>query len=88
VPLTDPVKFMALVCALLHKIWLTGCVTFEPGFTVMVTLCVRPVQPLAKGVIMIVAVTGALVVLIAVKEEISPDPFAARPIEVLLFVQL
>ena len=35
-----------------------------------------------------VAVTGALVALVAVKLAILPDPAAARPIEVLLFVQL
>ena len=47
---------------------------------------VDPVQPLADGVTIIVAVTGALVVLVAVNDAILPVPFAARPIEVVLFV--
>ena len=40
------------------------------------------------GVTVIVAVIVALVVLVAVNEEILPVPLAARPIAVLLFVQL
>ena len=47
---------------------------------------VDPVQPLADGLTIIVAVTGALVVLVAVNDAILPVPFAARPIEVVLFV--
>ena len=35
-----------------------------------------------------VAVTGVEVAFVAVKEGISPDPLAARPIAGLLFVQL
>ncbi len=54
----------------------------------MVKLCAAPVQANTEGVTVIVAVTGALVVLTAVNDGISPVPFAARPIEVLLFVQL
>ena len=46
-----------------------------------------PVQPLAVGVTVIVAVIGDVVLLIAVKAGIFPLPFAARPIAVLLFVQ-
>jgi hypothetical protein len=39
------------------------------------------------GVTVIVAVTGALVKFVAVKEAMLPVPLAAKPIEVLLFVQ-
>jgi hypothetical protein len=39
-------------------------------------------------VIVIVAVIGAVPVFVAVKEGISPEPLAARPIAVLLFVQV
>ena len=35
-----------------------------------------------------VAVIGADVAFVAVKDGTSPDPLAARPIEILLFVQL
>ena len=40
------------------------------------------------GVMVIVAVTGAVPLLIAANEAMSPAPLPPRPIEVLLFVQL
>ena len=40
------------------------------------------------GVTVIVAVTGAVPLLIAANEAMSPAPLAPRPIVVLLFVQL
>ncbi len=40
------------------------------------------------GVTVIVAETGAVPVLTAVKEGMSPVPLAPRPIEVVLFTQL
>lgn len=88
VPLTAPVKLIALVVAPLHKIWLAGCTTLGVGLTVMVKLCAAAVQLLAEGVTVIVAVTGALVVLIAIKDGILPVPLATRPIEVLSLAQL
>ena len=54
----------------------------------MVNICGVPGQPAADGVTVIVAVTGALVKLIAVNDAISPLPLAARPMEGLLLVQL
>lgn len=47
-----------------------------------------PVQPSADGVTVIVAVTGALVVFVAVKAAMLPVPLAASPIDVVLLVQL
>ena len=47
-----------------------------------------PAQPFAIGVTVIVAVTGALVTFVAMKIGMSPLPAGARPIVVLLFVQL
>ena len=88
VPLTEPEKFTGLVVAALHKVWLAGCTTFGVGFTVIVKFCGTPEHPLINGITLMVAVTGAAVKLIAVNEGIFPAPFAARPIEVLLFVQL
>jgi hypothetical protein len=85
---TAPVKLMALVEEPLQTTWLAGSATLGVGLTVMVKLCAIPAQPLAEGVTVIVAVTGALVKLIAVKDEIFPVPLAARPMVVLLFVQL
>ena len=58
------------------------------GLTVMVNVCGMPGQPAADGVTVIVAVTGALVALMAVKAGIFPLPEAAKPIVGLLFVQL
>ena len=40
------------------------------------------------GVTVIVAVTGAVPLLIAANEAMSPTPLPPRPIEVVLFVQL
>lgn len=54
----------------------------------MVKLVELPVQPVADGVTVIVAVIGALVVLVAVNAAILPVPDAASPIVVLLLVQL
>ena len=54
----------------------------------MVKLVDPPVQPLADVITVIVAVIGVVPLLMAVKEEISPVPEAAKPILVLLFVQL
>ena len=47
-----------------------------------------PVQPLAAGVMVIVAVIGADVAFVAVNDDISPDPLAASPMSVFLFVQV
>jgi hypothetical protein len=46
------------------------------------------VHPLAVGVIVIVAVIGDVVALVAVKDGILPEPLAARPIVALLFVHV
>ena len=54
----------------------------------MVNVLAGPVQPLKDGVTVMVAVTGAEVLLIPVNEEISPVPLAANPIAGLLLVQL
>jgi len=88
VPVTAPVKFTGLVVAPLHKVWPAGWATFGVGFTVMVKLSGKPAHPLADGVTVIVAVTGALVELVATNAAIFPLPLAAKPIEVLLLVQL
>ena len=60
------------------------------GFTVIVKVCTGPgqlVPPLVNvGVTVIVAITGAVPALSAVKEGIFPMPFAARFIDGVLFV--
>ena len=56
----------------------------------MVNVDMVPEQPFASGVMLIVAVIGVPVVLVAVNAGIEdgPDPLAASPIAVLLFVQM
>ena len=54
----------------------------------MVKLDVVPVHPLAVGVIVIVPLIEDVPALVAAKDGISPDPLAARPIAVLLFVHV
>lgn len=58
------------------------------GLTTMVKLFELPVHPLAVVFTVIIAVTGDVVVLIAVNAAISPDPEAARPIVGSVLVQL
>ena len=49
----------------------------------------HPNPPLVNlGVAVMVAVTGTGVVLIALKENIVPEPLAANPIEGVLFVHV
>lgn len=88
VPDTAPVKLIAEVEAPLHTIWLPGFVTEAVGLTIIVKIIGVPVQPLADGVTVNVAITGAEPVLIAVNEVISPVPVAESPIPGVLLVQL
>lgn len=87
VPATFPVNTTGLVMALLHRTWLAGCTTEGVGLTLMVKLWGLPVQPVALGTTVMVAVTGTRLLLVAVKEGISPLPLPASPIDVLLLVQ-
>ena len=54
----------------------------------MVKVLSVPIQPFATGVTVIVDVTGAVPGLVAVNDAMSPFPFDARPVDVLLFVQV
>ena len=54
----------------------------------MVKVKAVPVQLLAVGVTVMVAVTGVSVAFVAVNELIFPVPLAAKPIEVLLLVHV
>ena len=58
------------------------------GLTVMVNVVGVPAQPEAVGVTVIVAVTALAVAFVAMNAAILPVPFAARPILVVLFVQV
>ena len=58
----------------------------------MVNVCAVPVQVtppnVEDGVTVMVEIIGAVVVLVVVKEAMLPVPLAAKPVAVLLFVQL
>ena len=92
VPATGPLMVTAVVDAPLQTTWLAIAFTTGVGFTVIVNVLDAPVQvtpPLVKlGVTVMVAVTAAVLTLVAVKLPILPVPAAARPMLVLLFVQL
>ena len=85
-------KLTAVVALLLHKDWLATGFTVAVGFTVIVNVVAVPAQLTPAlvyvGVTMIVAVSGAVVALIAVKEAMFPLPLAANPIDGVLFTQL
>jgi hypothetical protein len=79
---------MAFVLLPLHILWLDTVLTVGVGFTVTVNERELPKQLLARGVTVILALTGEVPVLIAVKELMLPVPFAPKPIDVVLLVQL
>ena len=54
--------------------------------TGLVKVCIK--LPDVDGVTVMVPVTGALVAFNPVKEAILPDPLAAKPMDVVVFVQL
>ena len=85
-------KLTAAVLLPLQTTWLAGMFTCAVGLTVMVNTWDDPLQftlaLLYRGVTVMVAVTGAEPLFMAVKEVILPLPDAGRPIEVLLFVQV
>lgn len=90
VPATDPLKVCVTVDPA-HTTWLATGLTVGIGFTVMVNVIGVPGQVtvlLKFGVTVMVATCGTLVALVATKLAILPAPLAARPILVLLLVQL
>lgn len=88
VPATGPLMVIAAVDAPWHNVWLAIAFTDGVGLTVIVKLTGVPPQPVEVGVTVMVAVIGAAVALVATKLGMLPLPDAARPIAVLLLVQL
>jgi hypothetical protein len=84
VPVTGPDIVIAEVRAPVQKVWFATEFTVGVGFTVMVKSIGAPEQPLAEGVTVMVAVTGAEELLVAVKEGMLPIPFAPKPIDGVL----
>ena len=91
-PWVGVVNTIAAVGALLHTTWLATGLIIGAGLTVIVNVIGVPTQltpPLVNvGVTMMVATTGALVVLMAVNVGISPVPLAAKPMDGWLLAQL
>ena len=58
--------------------------TVAVGYTVMVNEMGGPTQPLAVGVIVMVAITVVMPELVAVKDGIFPVPLAASPMDGVL----
>ena len=84
---TGPLMVTAAVLDPAHTVWFAIAFTAGVGFTVMVKLTDVPPQPVEIGVTVMVAVIGAVVVLVAIKLGMLPVPEAARPMAVLLLVQ-
>jgi hypothetical protein len=83
-----PVKFTAVVVPPLHTVWSETVLTIGVGLTVIVKLWGVPAHEPYIGVTVIVATVCTLPVLIAGKAVMSPVPLDARPMLVLLLVQL
>ena len=85
-------KFIAAVAAPLHNVWFATALTVAIGFTVIVKIIGALTQltppPVKVAITVMVPRIGPLVALVAVNGSISPVPLAARPIAVLVFVQL
>ena len=88
VPATGLLNVIVAV-ALLHTVWLSGVATTAgTGYTSMAVLTGVPEQPCATGVTVTVSNMVVVPLLSAMNEGKLPLPLAARPIEVLLLVQL
>ena len=91
-PLLGLLKLIAAVAVLLHNTRLLIAFTVAVGLTVMVNVMAVPTQltpPLVNvGVTVMVAVTGATPVLLEINTGMLPLPFAAKPMDGVLFVQL
>ena len=92
VPLTELLNTVIPADAPLQYTWLATAFTVPAGFTMIVKVLLVPKQltpPFTNvGVTVMVAVTGAVLVLLAVKDKMFPEPLAARPIDGVLLTQL
>lgn len=87
-PVTAPAKFIGVVTAALHKVWLATLSTVGVGFTLISNVFCGPVQPSAVGVTVMVDVIGMEPGFVAVKGVTLSVPLAAKPMPVLLFVHV
>ena len=93
-PATGPLNTIGVVIVLPHNVWFATGFAVAVGFTVMVNIFDVPVQLkvsalfVKTGATVMLAVTGAVVVFVAVNDAMFPLPLAARPILVLSLNQL
>jgi hypothetical protein len=91
-PLLGLVNIIGVDDEALHNTWLATAFTVAVGLTVMVNVLDVPTQltpPFINvGVTVMVAITGAVVTLVAMNVGILPAPAAANPIDGALFVQV
>src|SRR6266567_2148317 len=76
-----PVNVTAAVFAPAHTTWSTGSATVGVGCTVIVNVCGVPAHTPKTGVTMMVATRGVVPALIAVNEEMLPEPLEGSPID-------
>jgi hypothetical protein len=88
VPLTAPLKLMALVEAVLQTDWPVTEFTVGVGLTVIVKVFRAPGQLFAEGVTEITPCIGELPLFVPAKARILPVPLEARPMDVLLLAQV
>jgi hypothetical protein len=89
VPATALLKENAPAVVLLHTVLLAGTVTAGEGDTLMVNVCIAPMQPAEETEVTVTtADTVAVPVLIVVNAGIVPVPVEPRPIDGVVLVQL
>ena len=88
VPGTAPVKAVAGTVWPTQYVLLATGLTVGVGFTVMVKVIGAPGHPLALGITVMVPVIGAVPAFVVVNGPMLPLPEAARPMAVLLLVQV
>ena len=81
-------KFNAATDTPAHSVTFATVLTVGWGLTVMTYDELVPGQPFRLGVTLMVPVIAVLPLLVLVKPSTLPAPAAARPIAVLVFVQL
>lgn len=86
VPLTGPENATGAVASPLQCTWSADAPTEGIGFTVIRNFSEVPAQLFADGVTVTVAVCGAVPLLVAANETMSPLPDEASPMVALLFV--
>ncbi|GAA4421323.1 hypothetical protein GCM10023187_57140 [Nibrella viscosa] len=84
VPAVGLLKLMAEAVAPLQYVTLPTELTTGLGLTRIVNVCGVPAQPFAEATTVMVAVMGAVVLFIAVKELMFPVPAVPNPISAVL----